>query len=44
MLKNKDMTSNTISLVYISPNEELCTFVGISDKSKLVKKNLKIGF
>ena len=39
MLKNKDMAKNTISLVYIIPNEELCTFLGISDKSKLVKKN-----
>ena len=36
---NQDMAKNIISLVYISPNEELCTFLGISDKSKLVKKN-----
>ena len=39
MLKNKDMAKITIYLVYISPNEELCTFLGISDKSKLVLKN-----
>ena len=33
------MSKNIISLVYVNPNEELGTFLGISDESKLVKKN-----